>query len=107
MGTAAGKSIPPHSRCALRPNRSGTRDGDAGVADADGDRHAVRRHRDRLHGAGEPVAGEQRLGCSQRGDTGGTLVDDRCAAGTGRFLEVMARALEVDLDRFGEISLKA
>ena len=31
----------------------------------------------------------------------------KCAAGTGRFLEVMARALEVDLDAFGEMSLKA
>ncbi len=32
-------------------------------------------------------------------------MNDKCAAGTGRFLEVMARALEVDLDDFGEISL--
>jgi predicted CoA-substrate-specific enzyme activase len=28
-------------------------------------------------------------------------MNDKCAAGTGRFLEVMARALEVDLDAFG------
>lgn len=34
-------------------------------------------------------------------------MNDKCAAGTGRFLEVMARALELDLDRLGEISLKA
>jgi predicted CoA-substrate-specific enzyme activase len=34
-------------------------------------------------------------------------MNDKCAAGTGRFLEVMARALEVDLDVFGELSLKA
>ena len=34
-------------------------------------------------------------------------MNDKCAAGTGRFLEVMARALEVDLDLFGETSLKA
>jgi predicted CoA-substrate-specific enzyme activase len=34
-------------------------------------------------------------------------MNDKCAAGTGRFLEVMARALEVDLDGFGELSLKA
>jgi predicted CoA-substrate-specific enzyme activase len=34
-------------------------------------------------------------------------MNDKCAAGTGRFLEVMARALEVDLDAFGEISLMA
>lgn len=34
-------------------------------------------------------------------------MNDKCAAGTGRFLEVMARALEVDLDRMGEVGLKA
>jgi predicted CoA-substrate-specific enzyme activase len=32
-------------------------------------------------------------------------MNDKCAAGTGRFLEVMARALEADLDKFGEMSL--
>ncbi|MCB2146346.1 MAG: 2-hydroxyglutaryl-CoA dehydratase [Deltaproteobacteria bacterium] len=44
-------------------------------------------------------------------DTTGRVTDfamnDKCAAGTGRFLEVMARALEVDLDAFGEMSLQA
>ncbi len=44
-------------------------------------------------------------------DTGGRVIDfamnDKCAAGTGRFLEVMARALEVDLDAFGDLSAKA
>lgn len=34
-------------------------------------------------------------------------MNDKCAAGTGRFLEVMARAMEVDLTEFGELSLKA
>ena len=34
-------------------------------------------------------------------------MNDKCAAGTGRFLEVMARALEVDLENFGALSLKA
>ena len=34
-------------------------------------------------------------------------MNDKCAAGTGRFLEVMARALESDLDGFGELSLRA
>jgi len=34
-------------------------------------------------------------------------MNDKCAAGTGRFLEVMARALEVDLDAFGELSISA
>lgn len=44
-------------------------------------------------------------------DNQGNVIDfsmnDKCAAGTGRFLEVMARALEVDLDQIGDISLKA
>jgi predicted CoA-substrate-specific enzyme activase len=43
-------------------------------------------------------------------DTGSPMdfaMNDKCAAGTGRFLEVMARALEVDLEDFGHFSLKA
>lgn len=44
-------------------------------------------------------------------DGQGKLIDfamnDKCAAGTGRFLEVMAKALEVDLDRMGSLSLQA
>jgi len=44
-------------------------------------------------------------------DADGRVLDfamnDKCAAGTGRFLEVMARALEVDLEHFGKISLKS
>jgi len=32
-------------------------------------------------------------------------MNDKCAAGTGRFIEVMAKALNVELDRIGEISL--
>ncbi|HPL64395.1 MAG TPA: acyl-CoA dehydratase activase [Syntrophales bacterium] len=35
------------------------------------------------------------------------VMNDKCAAGTGRFLEVMARALGSDLDEFGSLSLKA
>lgn len=34
-------------------------------------------------------------------------MNDKCAAGTGRFLEVMARALEVDLNEFGDMALKS
>ncbi len=34
-------------------------------------------------------------------------MNDKCAAGTGRFLEVMARALEVELNDFGALSLNA
>jgi predicted CoA-substrate-specific enzyme activase len=32
-------------------------------------------------------------------------MNDKCAAGTGRFIEVMASALKVDLDMIGELSL--
>ena len=32
------------------------------------------------------------------------VMNDKCAAGTGRFLEVMARALEVDLEELGPLS---
>ena len=35
------------------------------------------------------------------------VMNDKCAAGTGRFLEVMARSLEVPLQEMGKISLKA
>ena len=35
------------------------------------------------------------------------VMNDKCAAGTGRFLETIARALEVSLDDLGGLSLKA
>ncbi|MHB1413762.1 MAG: acyl-CoA dehydratase activase [Chloroflexota bacterium] len=35
------------------------------------------------------------------------VMNDRCAAGTGRFLEVMARALEVPLERLADLSRRA
>lgn len=35
------------------------------------------------------------------------VMNDRCAAGTGRFLEVLAKTLGLKLDELGEISLKA
>jgi (R)-2-hydroxyacyl-CoA dehydratese activating ATPase len=42
-------------------------------------------------------------------DEGGRVVDfamnDRCAAGTGRFFETMCRALEIDLDELGPLAL--
>ena len=34
-------------------------------------------------------------------------MNDKCAAGTGRFLEVMSRILEVDLDELGALSLQS
>ena len=42
---------------------------------------------------------------------GGRVLDfnmnDKCAAGTGRFLEVMAERLKIPLDELGDLSLKA
>ena len=34
-------------------------------------------------------------------------MNDKCAAGTGRFLEVMAKILNVDIGQMGQISLEA
>jgi predicted CoA-substrate-specific enzyme activase len=42
-----------------------------------------------------------------RGNVSRFLMNDKCAAGTGRFLEVMARALEVDIEEFGPRALEA
>jgi predicted CoA-substrate-specific enzyme activase len=35
------------------------------------------------------------------------VMNDKCAAGTGRFLEVMARTLELDLDELGPLALRS
>ena len=35
------------------------------------------------------------------------VMNDKCAAGTGRFVEVMARTLEIDLEDFGPYALRA
>ncbi|EJO5346732.1 2-hydroxyglutaryl-CoA dehydratase [Clostridium botulinum] len=35
------------------------------------------------------------------------IMNDKCAAGTGRFLDVMARVLETDVSKLGEISEKS
>jgi (R)-2-hydroxyacyl-CoA dehydratese activating ATPase len=43
-------------------------------------------------------------------DSGGMVdfaLNDKCAAGTGRFLETMARAMKVPLDDFADMSVKA
>jgi len=44
-------------------------------------------------------------------DKKGAVIDfrmnDKCAAGTGRFMSVMAKALELDLREFGELALGA
>jgi (R)-2-hydroxyacyl-CoA dehydratese activating ATPase len=40
-----------------------------------------------------------------KGNMADFMMNDKCAAGTGRFLEVMAQALEIGLDSMGEVSL--
>jgi len=47
------------------------------------------------------------IALNESGNVKDFAMNDKCAAGTGRFLEVMARTLEVDLDSFGEFSTKA
>jgi (R)-2-hydroxyacyl-CoA dehydratese activating ATPase len=42
----------------------------------------------------------------KNGNVENFAMNDKCAAGTGRFLEVMAKALEVDINDFGKISLQ-
>ena len=47
------------------------------------------------------------IALDERGRVIDFVMNDKCAAGTGRFLEVMAHALEVDLEAFGALSLRA
>lgn len=42
---------------------------------------------------------------SESGEVKDFVMNDKCAAGTGRFLEMIARTLEVSLDELGEIAL--
>lgn len=41
------------------------------------------------------------------GQTKDFSMNDKCAAGTGRFLEVIARALEINLEQLGPLALKS
>jgi benzoyl-CoA reductase subunit D len=45
--------------------------------------------------------------CDERGIMQEFVVNERCAAGAGAFIEAMARALEVKLEEMGPLSLKA
>jgi benzoyl-CoA reductase subunit D len=45
--------------------------------------------------------------CDERGVMIDFVVNARCAAGAGTFIEAMARALEVELEDMGSLSLKA
>lgn len=42
----------------------------------------------------------------ENGEVADFVMNDKCAAGTGRFLEMMAHTLEIDIDQLGPISLK-
>jgi len=45
--------------------------------------------------------------CDERGVMVDFVVNERCAAGAGAFIEAMARALEIKLEEMGPLSLKA
>lgn len=45
--------------------------------------------------------------CDEKGTMLDFVVNERCAAGAGAFIEAMARALEVRLEEMGPLSLKA
>ena len=45
--------------------------------------------------------------CGPKGQLENFVMNDKCAAGTGRFLELMARVLNLSLDDLGELSLEA
>lgn len=45
------------------------------------------------------------MSVNERGDVTDFVMNDKCAAGSGRFLEVMARALGVSIKEMGAISL--
>ncbi len=47
------------------------------------------------------------IALSATGSVSSFEMNDKCAAGTGRFLEVMAHALEVGLERLGPVALEA
>lgn len=45
--------------------------------------------------------------CDENGRMMDFVINERCAAGAGTFVEAMARALEVDLEEMGPMSLRA
>ena len=44
---------------------------------------------------------------NEKGDVTDFVMNDKCAAGTGRFLEMMARSLEISIDELGPVSLQS
>lgn len=47
------------------------------------------------------------ISLNERGDVVKFEMNDRCAAGTGKFLEFMATVLQIPIDEFGEFALRA
>ena len=47
------------------------------------------------------------IALSDNGKVQDFVMNDKCSAGTGRFLEVMAHALQIELDDLGRISLQS
>jgi predicted CoA-substrate-specific enzyme activase len=47
------------------------------------------------------------IALNEEGDVINFVMNDKCAAGTGRFIEVMANVLEVSLEDMGKLSLKS
>lgn len=47
------------------------------------------------------------IALDERGSVSDFAMNDRCAAGTGRFLEIVARILDLDLDQLGEVAARA
>lgn len=45
------------------------------------------------------------ISLGEKGEVLDFVMNDKCAAGTGRFLEVMASALDIELDKLGKTSL--
>jgi len=45
--------------------------------------------------------------CNEKGKIIDFAVNEKCAAGAGAFVEAMSRALEVDIEEFGRLSLKS
>ena len=45
------------------------------------------------------------IGLDDNGNVSNFVMNDKCAAGTGRFLEVMARVLDIDISEMGPLSL--
>ena len=44
---------------------------------------------------------------NEKGEVADFVMNNKCAAGTGRFLEMIARSLEVDVDELGSIALQS